>query len=275
MATIYGISGAEYFPQNDFVARQTDKGGWVASRSYTYAPGALDTASFRNDFPQGRRASDIDATLETWIAERLYLDRVDLVDGNGPWKKIIVHYAGYAGTETDSSGTRLPTTPVFRLKGTLRERSLAQHPSVVALALDQRLLVQGVLEGIYWWDEGNSKLLVVAPGEDPGSYVEAATQPDAGDATDFVKAAAAGNGTYLAPGFSWEAIFDSEQPLASSDINDLGKVDTPQGNPPEASGTRDWLLVDASQEQSGELYRCRLEWEMSDDGGWDSDIYDY
>ena len=38
----------------------------------------------------------------------------------------------------------------------------------------------------------------------------------------------------------------------------MGKIATPRGAPPEPTGTRDWMLTNVSQSQSGELYRTNL-----------------
>ena len=70
-------------------------------------------------------------------------------------------------------------------------------------------------------------------------------------------------------------IGQSEAPIATAQLNNLGKVDTPDGDPPTPNGSRDWLLVDFSQEQFGALYRLRLEWQLAERDGWDAEIYDY
>lgn len=268
-ATIYGINTGGFTPNNDFSASQSDKGGWTATQTFQYVHGSLSDTVFRNTFSKGRRATEIDVNLDAYWA-RLYLDRVSIATGTGGIDVITVYYAGYAGFESGGA-TPLETIPVYSLSGSLREVSIAEHPSVAALSLVNRILIQGVVDGVFIWDETNSVLNVA--GIDPPQ--ESADQPSGGDATLFVQKASQGKVTYDRPTFTWEKTWESEQPIATATVNNLGKIDSPDGDPPTPNGSRNWRLVDASQEQRGELYRNRLLWELSERGGWDADLYDY
>jgi hypothetical protein len=275
-AEVYGLAPGEFIPANDFTASKTDKGGWRATQSFTYIRSSLSDATFRNKFAGGVRAVDLDPNLDAYWS-RLYLESV-VVRHEGPWGVISVNYAGYAGYETDSNGQEpQPVTPVFTLTGTLTERSIMMHPSVVALSQTNRFVIQGVLDGLYIWDPVNSKIRVVHGDnvENIEDYNEFALQPTAGDATDWVVEASVGEPTYESASFTWEAVWESELPLPVSKINNLGKVDTPWGSPIVPAGTRDWKLGDASSERRGELYRHRLAWDLSEDGGWNATRYDY
>lgn len=273
-AEIYGLEAGGFIPQNDFNASQTENGGWRATQTFLHLRESFSDEVFRNKFSFGVRATDLDTSRDLYWS-RLYLYKVDVRD-DGPWAVIVVHFAGYAGFETDPNGTAEPIAPLYMLKGTLTERSIMEHPSVVALSDIQQSLIQKVIDGEYTWDFTNSKLRVFnATQQQIDWFKEVDTQPSAGDATAFVKLAAKGWRTYEAASFTWEKSWESEQGIATSTINNLGKVDTPDGDPPTPTGTRDWKLIDATQELHGQLYRNRLLWMLSEEGGWNADIYDY
>ena len=59
-----------------------------------------------------------------------------------------------------------------------------------------------------------------------------------------------------------------------ADIDNLGLVDIPEGNFPVLLGNRNWMLVNATQDQDGLKFRNTLEWELSDRGGWDELLYE-
>lgn len=272
-AEVYGLGPGEFLPASDFTARQSDKGGWTATQSFRFLRSSLSDSTFRNKFSFGVRATELDENLDDYWA-RLYLEKTH-VRHDGPIGIIEVNYAGYAGLETNGQVT-LPTSPLYRLTGTLRDVPIGQHPTVAGLSLEDRLLIGGIIQGLYLWDEGNTELKVVqGDGSDISSWPAADTQPTAGDATDWVKKVSEGWRSYPAASFMWEKVWESEQGIATSTVNNLGKVDTPEGSPPTPSGGRDWMLLDASQEQKGELYRNRLAWELSEAGGWDSLVHDY
>lgn len=271
-ATVYGLAPGEFQPVAGATWKQSDKGGWTGWQDFRFLRDSLSDATFRNKFSQGVRATELDPSIPEYFS-RVYLDKTDIRD-EGPWSIITVYYAGYAGFETNPNQAQ-PTNPKYRLSGTLRDVPIGQHPTVAALSLDQRLLIGGVIQGIYAWDEANSKLKVVSSEGDIETWPEASTQPSAGDATDWVKLASEGWRTYPAPSFMWEKAWESEQAIATSAVNSLGKVDSPEGSPPTPSGSRDWMLTDASQEQHGELYRNRLAWELSEPGGWNETVHDY
>jgi len=75
---------------------------------------------------------------------------------------------------------------------------------------------------------------------------------------------------YKNAGATWnETSFDSKPP---ADLGNLGKIDTPKGNPPTQSG-RNWLLIDCSFRRRGYVYEITKQWLLSGRNGWDVDIY--
>jgi hypothetical protein len=62
--------------------------------------------------------------------------------------------------------------------------------------------------------------------------------------------------------------------MTAAQLNKLGRISTPRGGPPTPTGSRNWMLTGASQEQRGDLYQTQLEWSLSEREGHDSFLYD-
>jgi hypothetical protein len=153
-----------------------------------------------------------------------------------------------------------------------------EHPSVIALSsLDRTYINELIFGSVYIWSGSDSKLKLTPHDDtlDASDLEDVDPQPTAGDAVTFCELVAKGKTTYLSPSFTWEKTWESELPISGTTLNNLGKVDTPDGSPPTPSGGRNWMLIDERQEKRGLLYRNRQEWALSERGGWDSDVYDY
>jgi hypothetical protein len=97
---------------------------------------------------------------------------------------------------------------------------------------------------------------------------------DSEDAKEFALRIARGETTYSRPVITWTESAQGTDGLTNAQLNKLGNVSTPRGDPPEASGTRDWMLTSAFQEQRGDLFTTDLEWTLSEKGGHDAFLYE-
>ena len=274
-AEVYGLSVGDFIVQNDFSASRSDKGGWTATQSFLAIKGSLNDTAFRNKFADGTKLTELDPNADVYF-ERLQLQSADVQDAEGPYQKILVNFAGYAGSEANPEEAQ-PIAPVYSLKGGLRSRSIMEHPDVVALTKVQKGLVKDTITDEYVWDFTDSQLKM-RNGDQSNDFISVMKPTEiqpAGDAVTFCELASNGIIDYDSPTFFWRKTWQSEVGLKASDLNDLGKVSVPDGTPPAPGGTRDWRLVDASQENRGALFDNSLEWELSERGGWDSDLYDY
>ncbi len=77
--------------------------------------------------------------------------------------------------------------------------------------------------------------------------------------------------SYLSPGAIWRKTYVSTTQPA--DISQLGKIDTPEGNPPAIRAGATWLYGGISWEQRGRVYTVRKEWMLSGRQGWNPAIY--
>ena len=82
-----------------------------------------------------------------------------------------------------------------------------------------------------------------------------------------------GQVSYYSPKITWRESFVRDNGVKNSDLNKIGEIDDPSGNPPSLAQDRDWLLHGVTQTQEGRSYRIEREWLASDRGGWDPDIY--
>jgi hypothetical protein len=61
--------------------------------------------------------------------------------------------------------------------------------------------------------------------------------------------------------------------LPRSIVRGLGYINQPPGNPPELDGNRNWLKVRARATWRGNVWEIEESWELSDVGGWVSELY--
>lgn len=80
--------------------------------------------------------------------------------------------------------------------------------------------------------------------------------------------------TWLDVGAVWRktwAVENSGFPDAL--ITNAGKIDTPEGNPPEPPGGRNWLLGGVTARGRGSAWEITKEWQLSGRGGFSEAIY--
>ena len=275
-ATTYGIDASEIVPQADFAARQSENGGWRASASYIIRREDLNDQIILDSFPKGTTAYTLDTTLGIF-GRRLYLDNAQVTSRNGGLTTIRANFAGFTSLAADPDNPQ-ETTPTYRLRGGLREAPIEEHPTVVALSDDDRWCIGAIVRGTHTWVPEDGGYLGVFYADAASGEQKAATsttQPTAGAAENFCILASQGTTTYPSPSYVWEKTWEAENPIANSELNNLGKIDTPDGDPPEADGTRDWLLEDADMQLRGQLYHNFKSWRLSERGGWNALIHDY
>lgn len=72
----------------------------------------------------------------------------------------------------------------------------------------------------------------------------------------------------------WRKVWNARSAPSGGNLQVIGKVDSPEGNPPTPSG-RDWILITNSFNQRGKTYRRTKEWKLSGPDGANPDIYNY
>ena len=279
--TQYGPPEAgDWVPQPDFAAQQDTEGGWTATQSFTIARATLDLETFQDDFRVNRPIGDLYPEIEGFwrFLGLASIPRVKHIAGD--YTVISVKFAGYTGPTGQGTGDDVPEpVPTYALRGAVQERDIMLHPKLAAaLRIFPALpgIIKGLLEDKYELrDVGGDDKFVNKQSDPEGNitYRELPIQPAAGDSLIFATLVAQGVMTYKFPTFLWTKTWDSTEGIKPAEVNNLGTVDAPDGDPPAIDGDRDWLLVTASQEQDGLKFRNTKEWQLSDRDGWDSDIY--
>jgi len=281
--TQYGPPEAgDWVPQPDFAAQQDKEGGWTATQSFTIARDTLDLETFQDDFRINRPIEDLYPEIEGFwrFLGLASFPRVKHIAGD--YTVITVKFAGYTGPSGQGTGEGddVPEpVPTYTLRAAIADRDIRLHPKLAAaLAIFPALpdIIKGLLEGNYTLrDVGGSDKFVNKESDPEGhvTYRELEIQPAAGDSLIFATLVARGHTTYKSPTFLWTKTWDSTEGIKPAEVNNLGTVDEPDGDPPAIDGDRDWLLVTSSQEQEGLKFRNTKEWELSERDGWNSDIY--
>jgi hypothetical protein len=267
----HGIALNQIYPQPGFQPRRDDKGGWTATQDYIILKQSWSNLTVRAKFSKGTSILVVDPTLEAFWSFLTITD-ISLNHEEGDHLRITVQYQGAFAQYSDGDLSD-DAEPVYRLEGRLSEASVTQHPKFEALSEDERNALGRMIRG---------ELIYRSDGEDgPGIYDpnfggfkfdhDQVTSENGIKFRDFIMG---GNSTYFFPTYTWTETTQGTNGLTAAQLNKLGKIATPRGNPPEAGGTRDWMLTSAFQEESGDLKQTALEWTMSDVGGWDDFLYD-
>lgn len=280
-AKLFGFDSSTFIPAADFTASQSKESLWEGSQSFSISREAFDFFTGSAQLVVGTPATTLDPNLPSFWSF-LRLTRIDAQNVTGGYAKVRIHYAGYFSinqSQDPESGT--PTT--FDLSGALEEVPLLEHPKAVALASIEKQALTYLTEGLAVWDIATSKLGTLTPesggGQPAGTFIpwpDDAQNITTADGIAFATLLAEGESTYKRPSYNWTKTYTSEDPLTASDINDLGKVSSPDGDPPTPSGGRDWMMVSANQTQTASTaptYDIEVSWLLSERGGWNTTLY--
>lgn len=273
-ATLRGIYNYNIYPQPDFNAEQDQNGAWTARQSFIVSKTTWASSEWRNKFDIGTQITVINPTLAEFYSFLRVASSTFTEDGGD----IVTIQVDFAGSQTAQYGFdegEEPQDPTYRLEGRLSEQPLSEHPKWTALPATERNPLQLLLndELVWIYDDvfTNSWLLCRRSGDD---LVASDYTLTSANAIAFADMIAKGIKTYIAPTVTWTETTSGNSPMISAQLNSLGKISTPRGNPPDAAGTRNWMLTSASQEQRGTLYQTQLEWTMSEKDGWSEFLYD-
>jgi hypothetical protein len=240
-----------------------------------------NNAAIRGQFKRGTDAITADSTIPPVFS---FLKVVSAAPSysEGGMVTLLVEYAGAAsaqyGSEDDLAEGAEKT---YRLEGRLTEKPFSQHPKWKDLSDAEKFalgeLIEGTVKpntdytqvGTYELSESFSWALSFIPLKD----VSNADITLAGDAIEFAIRIARGETTFLSPTVSWTETTQGNAGMTAAQLNKLGHISTPRGNPPTPTGDRDWMLTGATQEQRGELYQTTIEWTLSEREGHDAFLY--
>lgn len=272
-AKLFNIDSTTFVPASDFRAQQSNESLWVGSQSYTVARSAFDYFAGDIKLIVGTLATTLDPNLPKFW-EFMRVSSIEAEHVVGGFATVRVNFTGYYSLNQASDPENgAPTTYV--LSGTLEETPLMEHPKVVALASVERGTLSAIVNGDMTWDIPTQKTGSVD--SDTGAFSAWLTQSiTSSDGKLFADLIALGETTYKRGTYTWTETYESEDKLPDVDLSNLGKIDTPSGDPPTANGGRDWMLISADQNQSSAtdpVFNIQRTWLLSDRGGWNTTLY--
>jgi hypothetical protein len=273
MATQHGLRLNEIYPAPGFQPKQSENGGVTASHSYTLLAQSWNNSTIRNKFARGNSIATIDPNIGAqWSYLTVASKTLDFQEGG--YLVVSVEFSGSSTAQYgDGDGISDDAPPAYRLEGRLGELPFSRHHKWKDLSDTQKTILGYLLDGVYKWDiaEGMIKIL-----QEDGSLVdnETLSAEITDDALEFANLIAVGESTFFSPTITWTETTQGSDGVTSAQLNKLGKISSPRGGPPTPSGSRNWMLTGAGQEQRGDLKQTSLEWTLSEREGFNSFLYD-
>ncbi len=275
MATQIGLTTGEVIPLGQFTATQDQQGGWTATRQYYMLASTFASSTVASQFARGSSAIVADNTIPA-IFDFLVVESRSVQYGEAGTCTVTVNYAGAAGPQYGDDDDTLAeqALPTYRLEGRLQELELSQHPKWQDLSEDEQYSLGNLLADrvVYGIPEGESSEKRIYWPEPPNLSYDA-EQITSADGILFRDLIVSGVKTYVVPTITWTETTEGPTGMTAAQLNKLGKISTPRGGPPTPSGTRNWMLTGASQEQRGTLYQTTIEWTLSERDGFSNFLY--
>jgi hypothetical protein len=271
-ATILGLDSTSVRPQPAFRCQQSENGGWTASHTIIVTRAGFDTAGIQSLFAKGSLLTGVDAGIPTFFAF-LKITDVSVSAEEGDLITLEVNAAGSSASQYelgDGTGLDIDSLPTYELRGQLSDASFSHHRKWLDLEDADKFLLGILLGGSIEYKPSIGKLIKLT---EDNNYFNWPEQLTADDAKSFAALIQQGQTTYESSKYTWTETTEGLGQLTAAQLNKLGLIATPRGTPPEAGGTRNWKLTSATQSQQGELYRTTLEWQLSDEGGFNSFLY--
>jgi hypothetical protein len=265
-ATIFGFSANEMKPQPGLQISRSESGGFSATHEIIIK--AEDFANLAPNFVRGTPLVDIDPTIPPPFDEFLTVDTISFTRTDGDLYVFNITATG-APAQFEADELTPGVEPTYALTGQLQDIPFSMHPKWKALGDGDKYLLGRLLNNDLTYDIASQTLYYNE--DSPREFYEQLSDPNA---MEFAARIQQGQSTYQKSGYTWNEATEGADQLTPQQINTLGKISTPRGNPPEATEDRNWMLTSVSQSQSGELYRTTLEWTLSEEGGWDDFLYD-
>ncbi len=273
MSTIKGLGISDIEPQPGFSATRDENGGWTGRHSFAIRRTSYGTLA--GNFAKGTSVTSLDTDLP-FSFSFLKIVTTEVSSEEGDFIMMNVTLAGSPSATYGDDGLGGQAEPTYALRGSLQDAPLSIHPKWAALSdLEKQALGEMISSGLVY-DPPTGK---VGTKDERTFWAEETSEGTeyvltAADAKAFAVRIARGETTYLRPVFTWTESTAGNDELTAAQLNKLGNIATPRGDPPDPGGTRDWMLTSAFQEETGDLFRTELEWTLSEKGGHASFLYD-
>lgn len=269
-ATIFGIN--EIHPQPGFVASQSEQGGWVAN--HEFAVRAENFTTEQSKFIKGELLSSLDPDIPSPFSDFLKISEVEIsrVEGDIIFIKVTATGSNIDQYQGDDLGDA--ALPTYTLTGQLSDVPFSKHRKWKDMNDIEKTLLGMMLDGLLTYDINDG---ILYGNNDTNARVPCILQfgegEEAYNARQFALRIQQGQTTYQKSVYTWEESSEGVLSLTPQQLNKLGLISVPRGDPPDATEGRDWMLTNVSQSQTGELYRTNIEWTLSEEGGHDEFLY--
>lgn len=173
----------------------------------------------------------------------------------GDLAEITTQYAGAEDTFEFDDNEK--ANAVYSMGLSVSEEPLLTHQRYKDLSADEKKALSGIISGKDKDDQG--KMLSNEIASELGLELLAKIER--------------GQTSYYSPRTTWKESWVRNSPVKTAQLNNVGKIDVPDGPVPVLGGGRNWLSNGVTQTQDGKSFRIEAEWLMSDRGGWDPEIY--
>lgn len=270
MPSFHGITAQTLEARPNFsVSRDTD-GKYTGSASFTIKKGAW--AGLRDNFVKGNGIRGPFPDLEV-VWDFLLIDQVELRDEPGGLTVVTCSLIGFL--EDDAEET-------FSMEAVLIERPIQEHPLFIAQVmntsdqqvLEERDVLLGGIDGS-WIDytflpNADKKAGEVKAEKVSGFVAEETATLESKVCKKWWKTIVQAKiRSYLAPTVEWTKETVNSGGLSNSEINKIGQIDEPPGNPPlPDEGEYEWLKVSASDTRNDAATTTVERWRLSPPGGF-------
>jgi hypothetical protein len=232
------IQPGQLYPQPDYSLAVDREGKWTATHVFLCHRNSITRVMPRPGTPHPEIP---------FIA----VDSVTAQVSEGDIAQITCNYAGTDNEDND------PEKTTYTLGLALSEEPLLSHKKFRLITDEEKEALQAIISGK---DKDSSGAL----------YKDKVTSAAGLKALEKILR---GQTSYYSPKITWRQSTVRKTSAASSDVNEIGQIDDPDGRQPALGNGRTWLLNSVSQTQEGKSFRIEREWISSDAGGWDEDIY--
>lgn len=286
MSLIQYSTPGQVIPQADFEASISDNGLWTGSQSFLIRKGSLDSPSMRANFAIGRQITSLDPNADSfWSFLRIH--RITPSTDVGGWTRLNVHLQGFfsdGGGDGEEEGIISDDFVTYSMRGETSDAPISEHPKFKGLGVNEQIALGQLMSGVYVWRVSNPEASVgdfefqLYYASDLEQEIEVVPQLTSVNAKKFAELIASGAMSYRRAGYTWTKRWSSEVKMTPAQLNKLGKIANPPGSPPTPTGGRDYMLVSAGFEQTGNItaiptYTNELVFELSDSDGFDQFLY--
>ena len=259
-ATIHGLPASLITWNPDFKATRDDKNLWTGSCTFT-----CRRANLTNLIPAiGSPCQEPGFTF-------MFLKTVDVANNEGDTATVTCNYSGTSTPEFSFDRNNVPYTSSMSI-------STTEEP-IETLKKYRTQLTQEDKNTVAEFKAGRYKIKKVVDGEitelisrtaDNSAKIVYLTDPLLKELINKINS---GIVAYLVPKPIYRYSYTSKKKPSGNLLNDVGKIKTPP-KAPDVSGGRNWLVMSINYDYSSNLYNISEEYMLSEEGGWDTDIYE-